>query len=222
MYCPNCGSQVNGGKFCPNCGAPIPAGSPGQVNGMNGGNGVRPQSRKKLPIVLIICGIVVLAAAAIFAGSRIKSALERTSFEFCGYEFSIPESWSYDEENSSDNYAVFWLEEDDSEARVDFYCAGDGYSEWKDMEPLDVLKVLYDWYDVPATMQAGVLRTEEVSQIAGMYTIHGKILMPGEGNGAWDVYACINDDSELFYFILTDEEEEKTFEDVLYDTSEAS
>lgn len=221
MYCPNCGSQVNGGKFCPNCGAPIPAGSPGQVNGMNGGNGVRSQSRKKLPIVLIICGIVVLAAVAIFVGTRFKSAAARTSFEFCGYEFSIPESWSYDEENSNDEYAVFHEDEEDSEGRIDFIYAGEGYSE-DEWEPDGFIESLYILYQTPSNMQMGVTTAEEVSPIAGMYTIHGQIMMPGEQGGLWDVYACVNDDSELFYFILMDDskEEQETFEDVLYDTVE--
>ena len=220
MFCPKCGTKVNGGKFCPNCGGPVPAGSPGQVKAMNGVNNVRTEDRKKLPVALIICGIVVLAAAAIFVGVRIKSASERTGFEVCGYEFSIPETWDYDEESSSDNYAVFQIGEEDSGARLYLYCAGEGYAEWENKDPLEVVRALYNAYSVPDTMQAGVLKTEEVSSIAGMYTIHGQILMPGEQSGAWDVYACINDDSELFYFVLTDEEEQDIFEDVLYDTAE--
>ena len=64
MFCPKCGTKVNGGKFCPNCGGPVPAGSPGQVKAMNGVNNVRTEDRKKLPVALIICGIVVLAAGS--------------------------------------------------------------------------------------------------------------------------------------------------------------
>ena len=83
---------------------------------------------------------------------------------------------------------------------------------------------VYDIYQIPTAMRLGVLSgTRADESIAGMDTFYGRIMMPNSSS-IWNVYACINNKSELFYFILQDDTEKinEIFTDMLYETEKSS
>ena len=102
------------------------------------------------------------------------------------------------------------------DSRIDIVYADNDYSA-DNVDPHDLIGQVYDMYG--QTIRPGVTQAKVVDSIAGMYTIKGKILMPSSSS-AWTVYACINDKSELFYFILTDTsgDMEDIFEESIYKT----
>lgn len=103
------------------------------------------------------------------------------------------------------------------------YCGtGTGYSTSSD--PSDIMGFIYDIYQIPTAQRLGVLSgTRADESIAGMDTFYGRIMMP-TSSSIWNVYACINNKSELFYFILQDDTEKtnEIFTDMLYETEKSS
>lgn len=219
MYCSNCGTKIENGNFCPVCGQK----TAGNTNNTFIPEQAKPVRKKNilLPLICIIAAAAVVLTAVgihIWRGSGIKSAMnETTTFKFFEYDFSIPTVFSYDEGLSNEAYAVFQTDTDASK-RIDFVYGGSGYSAGS-AEPSDILDNLYDIYGIA---DAGVLNAEECSSVAGMYTICGRVLTTTD-TGIWNVYACINDDSELFYFILMDDSDDykELFEDMIYETEKS-
>ena len=219
MYCSNCGTKIENGNFCPVCGQKIAE----NVNNNFIPEPAKPARKKNilLPLICIIAAAAVVLTAVgihLWRSNGTKSAMQETTpFEFSGYEFSIPSVFSYDEGLSNEVYAVFHTDSDASE-RMDFVYGGSGYSAGS-AEPSDILNHLYDIYGIA---DAGVLNAEECPSVAGMYTIHGRAATTTD-TGIWNVYACINDDSELFYFILMDDSDDykELFEDMIYETQKA-
>ncbi len=62
MFCPKCGSEINGGKFCTSCGAKLGDDAPAQKSASSG-NG------KKVAIIIAI----VLAVIALIIGGLVAT-----------------------------------------------------------------------------------------------------------------------------------------------------
>lgn len=225
MYCPKCGTQINErAAFCPQCGTPISAPSQPQKseaqnqNYQNNENTVSISAKKKHRhnkiFISIVCGILALTVLLIFIFTR-KSPVETIPFSFFGYELEIPDTFTYNSAQSYEIYAMFNNNEN-PDSRIDIIYEDNDYSA-DNVDPYDLIGQVYDMYG--QTIRPGVTQAKVVDSIAGMYTIKGKILMPSSPS-MWTVYACINDKSELFYFILTDTsgDMEDIFEESIYKT----
>lgn len=213
MYCPKCGTQINeGAAFCPQCGNPIQKNTNFCENTVS--ISAKNKHRNKKIFISIVCGILALTVLLIFIFTR-KTPVETIPFSFLGYELEIPDTFTYNSAQSNEVYAVFNNNEDPN-SRIDIVYAGNDYSA-DNVDPYDLIKQVYDMYE--QSIRPGVTEAKTVDSIAGMYTVKGKILMPSNPS-MWTVYACINDESELFYFILIDTSEDMNniFEESIYKT----
>lgn len=240
MYCSECGEKIDGMNFCPNCGHMVTeaekkaadfAGKAEEKKTIE--ESAAPEAEKKLSkavmatarrnrkgkkkIIFTVSGILALAVLLVFLFTR-REPVSVMGFEFCGYEVALPDTYAYAEEKSSDRYAVFY-DKNGGDSRIDLYYAGKSLIEETGMSSVDLISILYDKYQIPSNVQMGAVQVEEADSITGMYTISGKLLVPGD-NSPWTVYACINRDDDLFYFVLQDDLDEAVddFEEAIYQT----